>query len=114
MARVLVAGGSGFIGSNFIRHVLSVKNVDILNLDALTYAGNPRNLEDVDKNPRYHFVHGSITDKALVSKLLSEGVDWVINFAAETHVDRSIQDSSPFVQTNIVGTQVLLDCARHA
>ena len=114
MARVLVAGGSGFIGSNFIRHVLSVAKVDILNLDALTYAGNPRNLEDVDQNPRYRFVHGSITDKALVSSLLSEGVDSIINFAAETHVDRSIQDSSPFVQTNIVGTQVLLDCARQA
>ncbi len=114
MARVLVAGGSGFIGSNFIRHVLSVAQVDIVNLDALTYAGNPRNLEDVDQNPRYRFVHGSIADKALVSKLLSEGVDSVINFAAETHVDRSIQDSSPFVQTNIVGTQVLMDCARHA
>jgi len=114
MARLLVAGGSGFIGSNFIRHVLEVSKVDIVNLDALTYAGNPRNLEDVDQNPRYRFVHGSITDKDLVSSLLRDGVDSIINFAAETHVDRSIQDSSPFVQTNIVGTQVLLDCARHA
>src|SRR5580692_2927110 len=112
MARMLVAGGCGFIGSNFIRYVLEVADVEIVNLDALTYAGNPANLADIAKNSRYRFVHGSIADKQLVNGLLARGVDSIINFAAETHVDRSIQDSSPFVQANIVGTQVLLDCAR--
>ncbi len=110
--RVLVAGGCGFIGSNFIRYVLETAGVEIINLDALTYAGNLANLEDIAENPRYRFVHGSINDKQLVSELLSAGVDSIVNFAAETHVDRSIQDSAPFVRTNVVGTQVLLDCAR--
>jgi dTDP-glucose 4,6-dehydratase len=114
MTRMLVAGGCGFIGSNFIRYVLETADVQVLNLDALTYAGNPANLEDVARNPRYRFVHGSIVDRDLVARLLEDGVDSVVNFAAETHVDRSIQDSSPFVQTNVVGTQVLLDGARAA
>ena len=112
MDRVLVAGGCGFIGSNFIRYVIETAGVQIVNLDALTYAGNPANLEDIAKNPRYRFVHGSITDRKLVNELLAQGVDAIVNFAAETHVDRSIQDSAPFVQTNVVGTQVLLDGAR--
>jgi dTDP-glucose 4,6-dehydratase len=112
MARVLVTGGCGFIGSNFIRYVLETAGVEIINLDALTYAGNPANLEDIAENPRYRFVHGSINDKQLVNELLSPGVDSIVNFAAETHVDRSIQDSAPFIQTNVVGTQVLLDGAR--
>jgi dTDP-glucose 4,6-dehydratase len=112
MNRLLVTGGCGFIGSNFIRHVLASDDVEIVNLDALTYAGNPANLKDIAKNARYRFVEGSIDDRPLVSQLLSGGVNWIINFAAESHVDRSIQDSSPFVRTNVVGTQVLLDCAR--
>lgn len=114
MIRLLVTGGCGFIGSNFIRYVLDNSDAEIVNLDALTYAGNPANLADVAKNSRYRFVHGSIGDDPLVGALLSSGVNWIANFAAETHVDRSIQDSSPFVQTNVVGTQVLLDCARAA
>ena len=114
MARVLVAGGCGFIGSNFIRYVLEQSDAEIVNLDALTYAGNPANLADIAEDRRYRFVHGSIVDQKLVSGLLAKGVDSIVNFAAETHVDRSIQDSSPFVQANIVGTQVLLDCARAA
>ncbi len=111
MTCILVTGGCGFIGSNFIRLVLETAAAEVVNLDALTYAGNLANLEDKARDPRYRFVHGSIDDRALVSRLLSEGVDSIINFAAETHVDRSIQDSAPFVRTNVVGTQVLLDCA---
>lgn len=114
MIRLLVTGGCGFIGSNFIRYALDNSDAEIVNLDALTYAGNPANLADVAKNPRYRFVHGSIVDGPLVGTMLSSGVNWVVNFAAETHVDRSIQDSSPFVRTNVVGTQVLLDGARAA
>ena len=114
MTCVLVTGGCGFIGSNFIRYLLQITKVKILNLDALTYAGNPANLADVAENSLYQFVHGSITDRPLVARLLQDGVDAIVNFAAETHVDRSIQDSSPFIDTNVVGTQVLLDCARAA
>lgn len=114
MIRLLVTGGCGFIGSNFIRLVLESSEAEIVNLDALTYAGNPANLADLASNARYRFVHGSIDDRPLVTKVLSEGIDWIINFAAESHVDRSIQDSAPFVRTNVVGTQVLLDCARSA
>jgi dTDP-glucose 4,6-dehydratase len=112
MTRLLVTGGCGFIGSNFIRLVLETGDAEIVNLDALTYAGNPANLEDLARHSNYRFVHGSIDDRPLVTKVLGEGIDWIINFAAESHVDRSIQDSAPFVRTNVVGTQVLLDCAR--
>jgi dTDP-glucose 4,6-dehydratase len=114
MTRILVAGGCGFIGSNFIRYVLETADAEIVNLDALTYAGNPANLVDIAGNSRYRFVHGSIDDRPLVNELLSQGVDSIINFAAETHVDRSIQDPSAFIRTNVVGTQVLLDAARTA
>lgn len=115
MQRLLVTGGCGFIGSNFIRHLLSTQSdLAITNLDKLTYAGNPENLADVDQQ-RYRFVHGDIADRSLADALLVETkFDAVINFAAESHVDRSILDSGPFVQTNIVGTQVLLDACRHA
>jgi dTDP-glucose 4,6-dehydratase len=113
---VLVTGGCGFIGSNFIRHLLGERGgaVDrVVNLDKLTYAGNPANLERVAGDPRYLFVHGDIGDPPLVTRLLSEhAVDCVVNFAAESHVDRSIDSPEPFVQTNVVGTLRLLEAAR--
>jgi dTDP-glucose 4,6-dehydratase len=113
MATVLVTGGCGFIGSNFIRHLLNTDDeVRVVNLDCLTYAGNLANLADVADNPRYRFVKGDITDRDQVREAMQFGVTDVINFAAESHVDRSIQDSGPFVRTNVLGTQVLLDAAR--
>ncbi|WP_020617520.1 dTDP-glucose 4,6-dehydratase [Paenibacillus daejeonensis] len=113
MNRVLVTGGLGFIGSNFILHMLDQeKGCEIINLDALTYAGNPDNLAAVRQHPGYREVHGSITDSSLVNALMAEGVDAVIHFAAESHVDRSISDPRPFIDTNVVGTQVLLEAAR--
>jgi dTDP-glucose 4,6-dehydratase len=113
MATVLVTGGCGFIGSNFIRHLLNTDDeVRVVNLDCLTYAGNLANLADVAGNSRYRFVKGDITDRDQVREAMQFGVTDVINFAAESHVDRSIQDSGPFVRTNVLGTQVLLDAAR--
>ncbi len=118
MRRILVTGGCGFIGSNFIRHELATyPELSILNIDKLTYAGNPENLADLVSDPnigtRYEFAHGDICDRKFIASLLQPGgIDAVVNFAAESHVDRSILDSGPFVQTNIVGTQVLLDCCR--
>ncbi len=115
---LLITGGCGFIGSNFIRMLLqnfqdSLPEIRICNLDKLTYAGNPENLIEIESNPRYHFIQGDITDSTLVEQVLKEQqIDTVINFAAESHVDRSILDSTPFVQTNINGTQILLDAAR--
>lgn len=116
MSTLLVTGGCGFIGSNFIRLVLVEEpGTSILNLDKLTYAGNPENLADVAADPRYRFVQGDICDRATVDRLLGEQpIEAVVNFAAESHVDRSILDSTPFIQTNIVGTQTLLDAARAA
>jgi dTDP-glucose 4,6-dehydratase len=114
MISMLVTGGCGFIGSNFIHYVLQHESeVQVVNLDALTYAGNLDNLADVAGHPRYRFVHGDIADRQAVQDAL-RGVHSIVHFAAESHVDRSIQDSSPFVRTNIVGTQVLLDAARAA
>jgi dTDP-glucose 4,6-dehydratase len=113
MSTVFVTGGCGFIGSNFIRHLLrNDEQVRIVNFDALTYAGNLANLTDVASDSRYRFVKGDITDRAAVLAALAEGTDALINFAAESHVDRSILDSGPFVRTNVIGTQVLLDAAR--
>jgi dTDP-glucose 4,6-dehydratase len=113
MTTLLVTGGCGFIGSNFIRHVLaSSPDVTVLNYDCLTYAGNLANLADLADHPRYRFVCGDITDREAVRTALRGGVDGIIHFAAESHVDRSIQDSGPFVRTNVLGTQVLLDAAR--
>lgn len=110
--RVLVTGGAGFIGSHFIRHILTkYPDYQVINLDLLTYAGNLENLRDMEANPRYYFVKGDIADQALTSQLL-EQVDAIVNFAAESHVDRSILDSAAFIHTNIVGTQVLLEAAR--
>jgi dTDP-glucose 4,6-dehydratase len=109
--RLLVTGGAGFIGSNFIRYVFQkYSNYEIINLDKLTYAGNLENLKDIDKDPRYTFVKGDICDRSLVENLAKE-VDVIINFAAETHVDRSITDPGSFIQTNVYGTYVLLEVA---
>jgi len=111
--RLLVTGGAGFIGSNFVHYILREHpDWEVSNLDKLTYAGNLENLGDVGGKPGYHFVKGDITDRELVDKLLKEGFDVVVNFAAESHVDRSILDSSPFIKTNVQGTQVLLEGAR--
>ncbi len=112
MTQVLVTGGCGFIGSNFIRYLLhSDPEVRIINLDKLTYAGNLANLSDLANHPRYRFVRGDITDRETVRSVVA-GVDVVINFAAESHVDRSIHDSGPFLRTNVLGTQTLLDAVR--
>ena len=111
--KLLVTGGAGFIGSNFIHYILSEHpDWEIISLDKLTYAGNLENLKDVEDNPRYHFVKGDITDTELINKLLQDRVDAIVNFAAESHVDRSILDASPFIETNIKGTQTLLEGAR--
>ena len=112
--KILVTGGCGFIGSNFIRYILREHpDWHIVNLDKLTYAGNLKNLEDVARDPRYKFVRGDIADRELVDRVFSEArPDAVVNFAAESHVDRSILDPSPFVETNIKGVQVLLEAAR--
>lgn len=115
MPPLLVTGGCGFIGSNYIRLVLdSDPAISIVNLDALTYAGNLANLADLVGSPRYRLVRGDITDRAAVTAAIGTGVCGIVNFAAESHVDRSIMDSGPFVHTNVIGTQVLLDAARAA
>jgi dTDP-glucose 4,6-dehydratase len=111
--KVLVTGGAGFIGSNFIRFLFNARaDVQIVNFDKLTYAGNPESLADVAQDPRYCFIRGDITDHNAVTDLFRQGFDTVIHFAAETHVDRSIEDASPFLNTNIFGTQCLLEAAR--
>ena len=114
MQTILVTGGCGFIGSNFIHYILDQEpTVAVLNLDYLTYAGNPENLADLAGNPRYRFFKGDVANAADVRSAV-RGVQSIINFAAESHVDRSIQDSGPFLRTNVLGTQVLLDAARAA
>lgn len=110
MQKVLVTGGCGFIGSNFVRMLLSETEFDVVNLDLLTYAGNPANLKDIGKNPRYSFVRGNIADPKTVAKAM-RGVDIVFNFAAESHVDNSIADASEFVRTNVMGTRNMAQCA---
>ncbi len=113
MPPLLVTGGCGFIGSNFIRHLLDTDpSVEILNFDALTYAGNLANLADLAGHPRYAFERGDVADRDAVRRVVKRGVCGIIHFAAESHVDRSIQDSGPFIRTNVLGTQVLLDAAR--
>jgi dTDP-glucose 4,6-dehydratase len=110
--RVLVTGGAGFIGSHFVRHLLTTyPEYRVVNLDKLTYAGNPANLADLAGNPRYRFVKGDICDAALVREVMA-GCDAVVNFAAESHVDRSIQDAGDFIRTDVFGTWVLLEAAR--
>jgi len=109
---LLVTGGAGFIGSNFVRYMLSrYPYYRIIVLDKLTYAGNLANLADVADNPNYRFVRGDIADQRLVDNLVAE-VDAILNFAAETHVDRSIMDAGSFIQTDVYGTFVLLEAAR--
>jgi len=111
--RLLVTGGAGFIGSNFVLYMLKeYSEYQIVNLDALTYAGNLENLTEIENNPNYRFVKGSITDYSLVEGLAQEGLEGIINFAAESHVDRSIEDPGIFVETNIKGTQILLEVAK--
>jgi len=111
--KILVTGGAGFIGSNFIRYWLKNNPDDIIvNLDLLTYAGNIDNLRDLENNPRYNFVQGDICDADLVNKLVKD-VDVIVHFAAESHVDRSIENSADFVRTNVEGTRVLLDAAKN-
>lgn len=116
MRRILVTGGCGFIGSNFIRYQLQAyPDQAVVNVDKLTYAGNPENLADIAGDPRYTFFHGDICDREFIDRVLaSTRFDAVLNFAAESHVDRSILDSGPFIRTNILGTQVLLDACRTA
>jgi dTDP-glucose 4,6-dehydratase len=110
--RYLITGGAGFIGSNFVRYVLEEEpESTVTNLDALTYAGVSATVEKLDLDPRHTFVHGDIRDASLVDRLMSDH-DIVVHFAAETHVDRSIQGPSPFLDTNVIGTGVLLEAAR--
>lgn len=111
--KVLITGGAGFVGSNFIHYALK-KHPDweIINLDKLTYSGNIENLRDLEGNPRYRFIKGDIADTQLVESVLSKGVEIIVNFAAETHVDRSFIDPAPFVETNAKGTFTLLEAAR--
>ncbi|MCR6702279.1 MAG: dTDP-glucose 4,6-dehydratase [Dokdonella sp.] len=112
MKTLLVTGGAGFIGGNFVHDVLAAGGYRIVNLDALTYAGNPDTLAALAGHPGHHFVHGDIGDRACVSALLAEHRPTaIVNFAAESHVDRSIDGPAAFVQTNVVGTLALLECA---
>ncbi|WP_341348642.1 dTDP-glucose 4,6-dehydratase [Paenibacillus sp. FSL H3-0469] len=111
--KLLVTGGAGFIGSNFVIYMLQQHpDYRIVNVDALTYAGNLENLKSVENHPNYTFVKADITDVAAMDKLIGDGVDVVVNFAAESHVDRSILEPEVFVKTNVLGTQVLLDAAK--
>jgi len=113
MATILVTGGAGFIGSNFVRHALAAGDARVVVLDALTYAGHLESLKDVAANPRFSFVQGDIADRAALRALFrAERPEAVVNFAAETHVDRSIDDPSSFVRTNLVGTHELLEASR--
>ncbi len=111
--KLLVTGGAGFIGANFVRYVLGHRaDARVTTLDALTYAGNLANLESVRADPRHRFVHADVADGSAVEAALEDGVDAIVHFAAESHVDRSISDAAPFLRTNVVGTGVLLDAAR--
>jgi len=114
MKKVLITGGAGFIGSYFVKYMMDAHtDWTFVNLDALTYAGNLENLKALEGDPRHVFVRGNITDRVLVSSLFSKyQFDYVINFAAESHVDRSIHDPEIFLLTNVLGTQCLLDCAK--
>ncbi|KWX89314.1 spore coat protein, partial [Paenibacillus riograndensis] len=111
--KLLVTGGAGFIGSNFVIYMLQQHpEYKIINVDALTYAGNLENLKSIENHPNYTFAKADITDVQAMDALFSQGVDVVVNFAAESHVDRSILEPDVFVKTNVLGTQVLLDSAK--
>lgn len=117
MLTYFITGGAGFIGSNFIHYLFQKYGTDltVVNLDLLTYAGNLDNLKGLDNYPTYHFIKGDICDAKLLEKIMSEyDVDYVVHFAAESHVDRSIEEAGVFVQTNINGTLNLLNCAKKA
>jgi dTDP-glucose 4,6-dehydratase len=110
--RLLITGGCGFIGSNFIRYLFSsYKDIKVTNVDKLTYCGNQNNLSDISANPAYEFIKGDICDAALADDLV-KGVDYVVNFAAETHVDRSIKYPDDFIRTNVYGVKTMLEAAR--
>jgi len=112
MQNLMVTGGAGFIGSNFVRYMINkYKDYNIIVLDALTYAGNKDNLKDLENNPRFSFYHGNICDEKIVDELMAK-VDTVVNFAAETHVDRSIHEAGEFINTDIKGTFVLLEAVK--
>ena len=111
MDRILVTGGAGFIGSNFVRHLLDTTACKVINLDRLTYAGNLNNIKDIRREKRHEFIRGDIRNRKLVGSLVKKA-DAVVNFAAESHVDRSIQTPSIFVETNVLGVQVLLEACR--
>ncbi|WP_313801714.1 dTDP-glucose 4,6-dehydratase [Cytobacillus sp.] len=111
--KILVTGGAGFIGSNFVNYMVrTYPEYEIINLDALTYAGNLNNLKELEEKANYKFIKGDITDTELVESIFAEKINIVVNFAAESHVDRSILDPGIFIKTNIQGTQVLLDAAK--
>lgn len=111
--KVLITGGAGFIGSNYIRHAFREHpDWEIWNLDKLTYAGNLDNLRQVERHPKYHFVRGDIADRSAVDQVMANGIEAIINFAAESHVDRSIASSDDFLLTGVIGVQRLLDAAR--
>jgi len=113
--KILVTGGCGFIGSNFIRHILKSNPDDsVINIDKLTYAGNLENLADLSHLSHYDFIRADITEATQMEKLIGRGVDAIVNFAAESHVDRSIEDPSAFMKTNVFGTFVLLEAVRKA
>ena len=110
--KILITGGAGFIGSNFIRYLLSEHpSYRVVNLDKLTYAGNLDNLSDLKDRPNYQFVKGDVCDRQVVNRIVGDGVQAIVHFAAESHVDRSIDDPATFVKTNVLGTQVLLESA---
>lgn len=112
LVKILITGGAGFIGSNFIRHIIrKYPDYQVTNLDKLTYAGNLDNLKDIERHPNYTFVRGDICDVKIVSEE-AEGVDAIVNFAAETHVDRSILEPGSFIQTDVYGTYILLEAVK--
>ena len=117
MRTYLVTGGAGFIGSNYIHYMFKKygDEIRIINVDALTYAGNPANLKDIENRDNYTFIKADITDRAAIEKIFAENdIDRVVHFAAESHVDRSIEDPEIFVRTNVLGTQIMLNCAKKA